>query len=305
VPIRGVRYQLNGGKWRFAPSSNAWDAWSVTLDPQALAFSFNQIRICCTDGSLYRSRTNTANFNYATTPVAISGSVFWNAQPMSNVTLTASNPAGFQATATTAQDGQYVFVLPEGWSGTIVPSRLGYGFQPGSRSYSDLTDNADAEDFVAIVPPITILSPLSSVTVPVQELNMPVSFSVAADGGSVSYQWLFNGQVIPGETGSTYTIPSVSLSNAGFYSVVITNALYAVTNSANLAFMDVAMFAGIIINGPIGSNYRVDYSTDLGQPVTNWTSLATNTLTTQPYIFFDLASPGAGRRFYRATPLSD
>jgi sugar lactone lactonase YvrE len=50
------------------------------------------------------------------------------------------------------------------------------------------------------------------------------TFTVAASGASpLSYQWNFNGAAIAGATGSSYNIPSVQASDAGTYTVTITN----------------------------------------------------------------------------------
>ncbi len=51
-----------------------------------------------------------------------------------------------------------------------------------------------------------------------------VTFSVVAKGANLSYQWLKNGVVIPGATGSSYTIPAVSPDDDGSAFVVIINA---------------------------------------------------------------------------------
>jgi len=59
------------------------------------------------------------------------------------------------------------------------------------------------------------------------------SFSVVADGTApFSYQWRFNGVAILGATESTYTIPSARLSDAGQYSVIVTNSVGAVLSVA-------------------------------------------------------------------------
>lgn len=50
----------------------------------------------------------------------------------------------------------------------------------------------------------------------------PVVFGVTATGTNLQYQWTFNGDTIDGAVSSTYTIPSVSLSDAGDYRVVVT-----------------------------------------------------------------------------------
>ena len=50
-------------------------------------------------------------------------------------------------------------------------------------------------------------------------------------GDSLRYQWRFNAAAIAGATTSSYTIASVDQTNAGSYSVVITNAFGAITSA--------------------------------------------------------------------------
>jgi hypothetical protein len=59
-----------------------------------------------------------------------------------------------------------------------------------------------------------------------------VTFAVGATGTApLLYQWRFNGEEIPGATGSAYTRNAVQSSDAGDYSVVVSNALGAVVSS--------------------------------------------------------------------------
>lgn len=58
------------------------------------------------------------------------------------------------------------------------------------------------------------------------------SFSVQATGSvTLAYQWLFNGQPLAGKTATNLTFTSVQFSNAGNYSVIVTNPYGAVTSS--------------------------------------------------------------------------
>ncbi len=63
-----------------------------------------------------------------------------------------------------------------------------------------------------------------------------VSFSVVATGTApLTYQWQLGGAAINGATGDTYSISNVAASQAGSYSVVVTNAAGSVTsNTATL-----------------------------------------------------------------------
>jgi hypothetical protein len=58
------------------------------------------------------------------------------------------------------------------------------------------------------------------------------TFSVAATGGGLTYQWLFNDAPIAGATGSSYTIGSVAAGNAGRYAVRVTNSAGTITSPA-------------------------------------------------------------------------
>jgi hypothetical protein len=73
------------------------------------------------------------------------------------------------------------------------------------------------------------------------------SFSVTASGaGPLTYQWLFNGGVIPGATNSTYSLSGATAGNAGNYSVVVSNASGSVTSSqASLIILP----PSILLNG--------------------------------------------------------
>lgn len=62
----------------------------------------------------------------------------------------------------------------------------------------------------------------------------PVTFTVAATGPGLKYQWKKNGANIAGATASTYSIAAAALTSAGTYQCAITNAVTGVTpvNSA-------------------------------------------------------------------------
>jgi hypothetical protein len=58
------------------------------------------------------------------------------------------------------------------------------------------------------------------------------TFGVLAIGAPpLRYQWLFNGNVISGATNSTYTVTNAQPTNAGGYSVLLSNALGSVTSA--------------------------------------------------------------------------
>lgn len=61
----------------------------------------------------------------------------------------------------------------------------------------------------------------------------------------------------------------------------------------------IAMFAGVIVDGPLGSNYVIQATSNLSS---GWTTLTNVALPTQPYIFIDYNSPWNMQQFYRAVP---
>ncbi|MBI5802424.1 MAG: immunoglobulin domain-containing protein [Verrucomicrobia bacterium] len=79
------------------------------------------------------------------------------------------------------------------------------------------------------VPPFIITQPLSQSVV----AGITVTFTVVAGGDpALTYQWRFNGAAITGATGTTLTLPGVQATQAGDYSVVVTNP-YGTATSAN------------------------------------------------------------------------
>ena len=87
-------------------------------------------------------------------------------------------------------------------------------------------------DQVAFTPggsPPIVVTPPSDKTVPA---GTNVAFTMVAGGTpSLSYQWQFSGTNIMGATGASLTLNNVQITNAGSYSVVVSNT-YGVTNAS-------------------------------------------------------------------------
>ncbi len=82
---------------------------------------------------------------------------------------------------------------------------------------------------VAVVTPVSITSHPQNAAVGV---GTNASFSVSATGTApLFYQWKFNGINIAGETNSVLSLNSVLSTNAGYYSVNVSNAINSVTSS--------------------------------------------------------------------------
>jgi len=80
--------------------------------------------------------------------------------------------------------------------------------------------------------PVITTQPVSQTVV----LGQSVTLTVGATGfPAPTYQWKFWGQIIPGATSANYTIPAAQLSDAGSYTVAVTNmAGSAVSSLVNL-----------------------------------------------------------------------
>lgn len=64
--------------------------------------------------------------------------------------------------------------------------------------------------------------------------------------------------------------------------------------------VNVKLFAGLVINGPIGSNYNIQATSALNS--SNWTTLTNITLQSDPYIYVDYRSWTNNQQFYRVVP---
>lgn len=110
-------------------------------------------------------------------------------------------------------------------------------------------------------------------------------FSVGASGTApLSYQWLFNGTNLPGATTNTCTISNVHPTNAGSYSVIISNTVgSSVSSNAVLKVIPQTPLLNQIqelpnrqlrmsVSGDTGVSYIIEGSSNL----LTWTPVATN-----------------------------
>ncbi len=135
-----------------------------------------------------------------------------------------------------------------------------------------------------------------------------VSLTVSATGDApLAYQWKHGSDDIPGATGSTLRLNPLRLSDAGTYSVRVSNAAGSQTSqSAEVMVVAAVRFSApqrlgdgrfmSLLSGPPSQLYWIDMSTNLA----NWAELSLLTLSNTPSIFLDGDAPQSDKRFYRA-----
>jgi hypothetical protein len=184
---------------------------------------------------------------------------------------------------------------------------------------------------------LTVLLPPSILVQPTNRLVTPGSsatFSVAASGtGPLTYQWRFNGIALPGATNSSHIIASAQPTNAGDYSVEITDSVGSVLSATATLYLLVPttfvqqplsqsvvvggrVTLSVIVSGsplPFGFDWRrgsVSMASNTVNSATNFFSFTMpNLVTSQQYrvVVKNLANlnPGAGSTLATITTLAD
>ena len=131
--------------------------------------------------------------------------------------------------------------------------------------------------------------------------------AVTATGAApLSYQWLKDGSPLAGASGSALPFTNLQTTNAGNYSVVVTNGNGSATSSnayltVNPAGVSLALYSGITIEGVVGLTYGIQYSTNLSNP-SGWQGRANVSLGAPSQLWFDLQPANQPQRYYRVVP---
>jgi hypothetical protein len=210
-------------------------------------------------------------------------------------TVTGTPPVTFQW----YRDG----VPVSGATGSILAIN---NLQPGQAGGYRLVASNSAGSATSEVAVVTVLIPPHIVTQPASiggGFGEPVVFSVGAAGqGLLSYQWRLNGREISGATNASFVVPSPSSTNVGIYDVVISSATgTTVSGPARLTLVEMVKLPVVVLEGPVGSNYRVEYKSNVEDVV--WTTLQNLTLANSPFYFLDVSGRGLPQRFYRVVPI--
>jgi len=176
--------------------------------------------------------------------VVFSGNV---PQPVTNLTITVSATGPVSQTVCPG-DGAVFSTVASG-TGPYSYAWLENGSALSGQTNSSLTlmnvGAGDAATYSVIVSgamgtvtnsaTLTVNSPVTVTAAPLNQISVAggsATFSVAASGTGLSYQWLFNGQVIG--TSTNVTLNNLLTSQAGVYTVIVSGTCDNVTNSATL-----------------------------------------------------------------------
>jgi hypothetical protein len=170
-----------------------------------------------------------------------------------------------------------------------LPGTTGWGASYGGRP-------------TALWPQPTIQTPPQTQTV---EAGSAVGFTVQATSVGdlvLGYRWFFNGTTPLSCTNSVLQLPGVQYSQAGTYTVVVTNAAGSVASPPALlsviAPVERRIVPGLNLRGQTGTILNLDFTAALG-PAPLWTTFDHVPLTAASQWYFDLSSPLPSQGFYR------
>lgn len=114
----------------------------------------------------------------------------------------------------------YVFA---GWYSELAYTNL---MGSAGASFSPTSDYTLYAKWLTAAAAPTVGNPTGASKTAGQSVTFTTSSS-STDGGTLSYQWYKDGNAIAGATGSSYTIASLAVGDAGSYTVTVSNKLYS------------------------------------------------------------------------------
>jgi len=159
---------------------------------------------------------------------------------ISEVSTGAGNSGG---PAWVSDGSQFAFagVLVSGLERSVGGSTDSAGVYGVDASSTALIDSAISASGSAVAAPSITSQPTSRRVTAGQS----ASFTVSALGPALVYRWLFNGAAISGATNATLTFDSVSLTHAGTYQAVVSNAGGEVRSAVATLAVDAGPTAGL------------------------------------------------------------
>ncbi|HVM50454.1 MAG TPA: immunoglobulin domain-containing protein, partial [Candidatus Acidoferrum sp.] len=168
--------------------------------------------------------------------------------PPQNQTVSQGSPASFNVTATgsTPFSYQWLFGTLPLAGATASSYSVASAQATNAGSYSVIVTNlygsitSSAALLTVILPPLISTQPSNLLA----SVSNSVTFTVGlSQGTSPAYQWRENGTAISGATQSSLTLPSITWSSAGTYSVVVSNTAGTQTSTGATLIVQQAAFA--------------------------------------------------------------
>jgi hypothetical protein len=252
------------------------------------------------------SNYTTAPGIYFYVPLSITG----QPQPL---TVAAFDNASFSVTAAGVAPLNYQWSL----NGTNLLGATSSSFTISNVAQTNLGSYAVvvSDVFGAIASSNAVLSMYPYLLQPFDGLDTDWGYtntlSVQAWGtGPLTYQWYDNGVAVTGATNQQLVFDGIQFTNAGLYSVVVSNALGSVTNVGeqvvvNPAGISIGLSPTITISGVAGYSYIIQRTTDLSN-TNSWVTVTNLTLTQPVQIWADTsintALPSNPFEYYRVLP---
>ena len=170
-------------------------------------------------------------------------------------------PTPYNVTFTVAATGNGPLTYQWMFNGQPIPAATDASYEIISVSSTDVGAYSVtiSDSCSSVTSAVAWLTPGPSVNITGQPASATVTgcssatFMVTATGnGPLSYQWLVNGQPIPGATDASYEIPIVNSTNAGLYTVRITDSCCTVTSTPALLTVTPTV---VISSQPAGATF--------------------------------------------------
>ena len=179
--------------------------WAGVITPSRSGYSFEPI-----SRSVTMAAGDVNDVNFTALQFTISGQVIdKNGMGVSGVNV--SNGSG---TTSTDGNGRYSFAVGGNWTGTLTPSKAGYGFNPANRSYSQVITDFNDAHFIAVKPVISgTIRDNRGVSVAGATVSAGTSGSTTTDANgfyTLQLTYNFTGTLTPSKAG--YTMVPVSRS---------------------------------------------------------------------------------------------
>lgn len=245
-----VNFNRDGNFTDFAPAVVSGIAWG---DGQELWIRWRIPNVPGTDQGVGLDNVSFAATAPAVPPAVISSPASTSVAAGANVTLevqaTGTLPLSYQWT----RDGA---PLAGETRTSLALNNVAWG---DSGSYVVIVTNAfgvvaSAPAVIAVAGPPTILeAPADKAVLVGQTLTLNVN---ASGAGPLTFQWQRNGQPIAGATTAAFVLPQVSITDAGAYTVVVTNSAGSTVSAAGTVTVGTSAIANLSIRAPAGAAER-------------------------------------------------